>query len=272
MSESGSGSKSSDPGSTTENTPGSRRGRMHDAEGAREALLNAAEEVFAEHGFDGARVDAIAETAGYNKSLIFQYFEDKLGLYAAVIRRADDQTRQFQNRVMLTLMSTDPTRDINGLKKLFGEYVGWYFDYLVENPRILRIFNWEMAEGWQTFSKIMTERDFQDVEDFAPVFAQFQSAGIMRAEPSPLMHFTTALFMSQVYLAILPLYNVLLSGADLRSAEALAHAREFVIEFIVNGLFILPGKRPSSGSKRKIASFQYAVQSSRRKPASKRKT
>ncbi len=264
-SESGNGSKSSDPGSTPENMTGSRRGRMHDAEGAREALLNAAEEVFAEHGFDGARVDAIAETAGYNKSLIFQYFGDKLGLYAAVIRRADDQTRKFQNRVLLTLMGANPTRDINRLKKLFGEYVGWYFDYLVENPRIMRIFNWEMAEGWQTFSKIMTERDFQDVEDFAPLFAQFQNAGIMRAEPSPLVQFTTAIFMSHVYLAVLPLYEILHYGGDLESAEALARAREFLIEFIVNGLFILPEKRPNSGSKRKTAA-------SRRKPASKRQT
>ncbi len=46
--------------------PGSRRGRAHDAEGARQTILDAAEEVFAEHGFDGARIDAIAEVAGYN--------------------------------------------------------------------------------------------------------------------------------------------------------------------------------------------------------------
>jgi AcrR family transcriptional regulator len=38
----------------------SKRGRTHDAEGAREAILNAAEKVFAEHGFDGARIDVIA--------------------------------------------------------------------------------------------------------------------------------------------------------------------------------------------------------------------
>ena len=60
--------------------PDSRRGRAHDAQAAREAILNAAEAVFAEHGFDGARIDAIAALAGYNKSLIFQYFDDKLGL------------------------------------------------------------------------------------------------------------------------------------------------------------------------------------------------
>ena len=39
--------------------PGSRRGRAHDAEGAREAILNAAEEVFASHGYEGAAMRAL---------------------------------------------------------------------------------------------------------------------------------------------------------------------------------------------------------------------
>ena len=52
--------------------------RERDAEVARGAILDAAEEIFAREGFDGARVDAIAEASGYNKSLIFHYFEDKL--------------------------------------------------------------------------------------------------------------------------------------------------------------------------------------------------
>ena len=94
-------SESSEPGNKR-STSRKRRGRMHDAEGTRDAILNAAEEVFAQHGFDGARIDAIAATAGYNKSLIFQYFGDKLGLYAAVVRRADDQTRFMQNEALNT--------------------------------------------------------------------------------------------------------------------------------------------------------------------------
>src|SRR5262245_59170534 len=49
-----------------------RRGR--DAESARRAILAAAEEAFATSGFDGARVDAIAEASGYNKALLFHYF------------------------------------------------------------------------------------------------------------------------------------------------------------------------------------------------------
>ena len=63
--------------------------RERDAEVARKAILDAAEEIFAEHGFDGARIDAIAAVSGYNKSLIFHYFDDKLGLYTAVLKRIE---------------------------------------------------------------------------------------------------------------------------------------------------------------------------------------
>lgn len=40
-------------------------------------ILKAAEEVFAEKGFDGARVDEIAKRAGVNKALIYYYFASK---------------------------------------------------------------------------------------------------------------------------------------------------------------------------------------------------
>src|SRR5579864_7908772 len=64
--------------------------RERDAEVARNAILDAAEEIFAENGFDGARIDAIAAASGYNKSLIFHYFGDKLGLYREIVSRARD--------------------------------------------------------------------------------------------------------------------------------------------------------------------------------------
>ena len=98
--------------------PGSRRGRAHDAEGAREAILNAAEEVFSEHGFDGARIDVIAKTSGYNKSLIFQYFDDKLGLYNEVIRRLDKEANQLQATILHELLADEITFTIDRFKQL----------------------------------------------------------------------------------------------------------------------------------------------------------
>ena len=68
---------------------GSREGKVRDAHRARKAILDAAEAVFAQHGFDGARIDAIANASGYNNGLLFRYFGNKLGLYTEVLKRAD---------------------------------------------------------------------------------------------------------------------------------------------------------------------------------------
>jgi AcrR family transcriptional regulator len=219
---------------------GSRRGRTHDAEGAREAILDAAEKVFAEHGFDGARIDAIAQASGYNKSLIFQYYGDKLALYGAVIRRADDQTRVLQNEALSTLMNTNMILNPDQLRRSFSGFIGWYFDYLLEHPSIQRIYMWEMAEGWQTFAKIVSQRDFDDIDEFTPALEKLQSVGLMRSNLNPMLQLSPALFMCALYLSILPLYKVFLPDVDFTSPNELAHAREFIIEFIVNGLLITP--------------------------------
>src|SRR5216683_5520936 len=87
--------------------PEPRRGRAHDAKGAREAILNAAEAVFSEHGFDGARIDAIAAESGYNKSLLFQYFGDKLNLYAEVVKRADREMNELTASVLGPLLEDE---------------------------------------------------------------------------------------------------------------------------------------------------------------------
>lgn len=85
-------------------SPDTQPRRERDAEFARQAILDAGEKVFAEHGFDGARIDAIAAESAYNKSLIFHYFGDKLGLYAEVIKRADKEMTALQVRVLTPLL------------------------------------------------------------------------------------------------------------------------------------------------------------------------
>jgi TetR/AcrR family transcriptional regulator len=223
--------------------PGPRRGRTHDAEGAREAILNAAEEVFAEHGFDGARVDAIAAVAGYNKSLIFQYFEDKLGLYAAVIRRLDTQMSGLQDEMSTYLQAEEIFSDVEALKALLKKMMRTYFDYLVEHPRFVRILNWELAEGWQTFAKIVSQRDREDFEQFRPIFAKMQSAGLLRAGFEPSIPFIIAVYFFQFYLGSIPLFQIMLPDEDFSSSTALAGAREYIVEFAINGLLVDPAEK-----------------------------
>ena len=59
--------------------------RLRDAERTKRALLDAALTEFAAKGYDGARVNEIAERAGVNKQLISYYFGGKEGLYDTIV-------------------------------------------------------------------------------------------------------------------------------------------------------------------------------------------
>jgi TetR/AcrR family transcriptional regulator len=221
--------------------PGSRRGRIHDAEGAREAILNAAEVVFTEHGFDGARIDAIAAEAGYNKSLIFHYFGDKLGLYAEVTRRADREMSELQARLLVPLLEDETNAsDARKFKALLETIVGALFDYLVEHPRLVRILLWEQAEGWQTYKKIFSQFDTEDVDQFETLFRTARKAGLLRSDLSPVIQLTMALQLCMSHLAYIPIYQMVRPGEDFSSAAALARARENIIAFVVAGIMADP--------------------------------
>jgi TetR/AcrR family transcriptional regulator len=63
----------------------SRAGRRRDAAATREALLAAGTELFAERGYHGVPVRAIAEKAGVNKAMINYHFGGKRKLYLAIL-------------------------------------------------------------------------------------------------------------------------------------------------------------------------------------------
>src|ERR1700738_422767 len=54
-------------------------------ENTRDKILNAAGEVFAEQGFEGATVRAITERAGVNLAAVNYYFRDKAEFYRRVL-------------------------------------------------------------------------------------------------------------------------------------------------------------------------------------------
>ena len=53
----------------------------------RQKILDASSAVFAEEGFAGARVDAIAQRAGVNKAMLYYHIGDKQALYSEVLNR-----------------------------------------------------------------------------------------------------------------------------------------------------------------------------------------
>ena len=52
----------------------------------REKIKIAARDIFEEKGYDGARMQAIADRAGVNKAMIFYYYHSKDALFEAIIK------------------------------------------------------------------------------------------------------------------------------------------------------------------------------------------
>jgi len=72
-----------------ESGAGERRPRMEPA-ARRQAILDAALVVFAEHGFEAARLDEVAARAGVAKGTLYLYFKDKQALFESLVRSAVD--------------------------------------------------------------------------------------------------------------------------------------------------------------------------------------
>ena len=66
-----------------------------DAEATKQRILDAAEAEFSRHGLKGARVDAIARGAGVTTAMIHYYFNNKEGLYKAVLQRPATESRDI---------------------------------------------------------------------------------------------------------------------------------------------------------------------------------
>jgi len=217
--------------------------RPRDAARAQVAILDAAEAEFAKHGFAGARVDAIAKTAGYNKSLIFQYFGDKLGLYTEVLKGVDAQATRVGLQILGSLSPDTPIAR-ESFRALVREMVKAMFDYVVEHPRPLRIITWEEAGGWTALAKLHSQLDHSDVHLFMAILDRARQAGVLRPEISPHLFLIILTNVCRTYITSLPVFQMVLcheeSAAELATPDALAQARDEIAAFVVHGLIADP--------------------------------
>ncbi|RWA76467.1 TetR/AcrR family transcriptional regulator [Mesorhizobium sp. M1C.F.Ca.ET.193.01.1.1] len=118
----------------------SARTRTNDPERTKAELLAVATEEFAEFGFSGARVDAIAERTRTSKRMIYYYFGGKEGLYLAVLEKAYADVRAIE--AGLNLDAFDPEEALRHLI----EHTFEYDDTHVEFVRLVAIENIHYAK------------------------------------------------------------------------------------------------------------------------------
>jgi AcrR family transcriptional regulator len=218
---------------------GRQAGRDRLAEATPQALLDAAEIIFARDGFSGARVDEIARVAGHNKALIFHYFDDKLGLYRAMMARTKERIAVRLNEALSRYGDGQGATQLERLRALLEELAGIIFAFYARYPNTARILAWEAAEGWQTFSSSgPPASDTLSARMFAMV-REAQVAGIVRAEVDMRILFTTVMSLPLIHVISVPRFQHMFPDQDFASPVALAHAQRQITDILLNGILAL---------------------------------
>jgi TetR/AcrR family transcriptional regulator len=100
-------------------------------------ILEAAQIEFAQHGFKGTSLNAIAERAGLPKSNILYYFQSKIGLYGAVL---SDILGMWNQAFNTTTADEDPAATIYA-------YICSKIRYSRSHPLASKIFAIEVIQG-----------------------------------------------------------------------------------------------------------------------------
>lgn len=136
-----------------------------------ECILTAAEEEFAAHGLDGARVDRIAAASGLNKALLYYYFGNKGRLYDRVIAKL------FDDLAELLFPALDRAKS---LPEAVDAILEAYFTAFLARPARARIFARELASGGDAILRRVAAPN----PDAAPYFDRL-AAGLMRSRAIP---------------------------------------------------------------------------------------
>lgn len=144
-----------------------------------EQILAAAAAVFAEEGFGGARVEAIAARAQVNKAMLYYHVGDKRELYAAVLARNLEHARQ---RVAAAVHSPGTVRQrLQGVIRSLVEVV----EELPHHPRIMLR---ELASGGQHLPPEVARQMLEVLALLKGLLAEGVEKGELKATDALLTH------------------------------------------------------------------------------------
>jgi AcrR family transcriptional regulator len=188
-------------------------------------ILEVASREFEDKGFNGARIDEIAELTRTSKRMIYYYYQSKEGLYIAVLEAAYRRIREIETA--LRLEDLDP---LSALRVL----TGFTFDYHLQNPGFVRLVMVENIHrgAFLARSEVIQAVNNSAIETLAGIYRKGVEAGVFRQGLRAIdLHFTMT---AQSF------YNVsnqstftLIFGRDLGSDVEIAARRANTIESVV---------------------------------------
>jgi AcrR family transcriptional regulator len=183
-----------------------------------ERILDAAEEVFAERGYDAASLGDIADRVGIRPQAIYNHFRGKRELYAAVLERLLGP--------FLALLDDAVTSAPDGGRTTIARDIAFH----ARNPHLARILQYATLGGGGPLELLLT-RWYRPFFERALLLAPEKNA-IVQRNPA-LLPWVISGFHSLIlgYATLAPLHRELL-GIDPFSPEGVARQTEFVQQLL----------------------------------------
>jgi TetR/AcrR family transcriptional regulator len=144
----------------------------------REIILDAALDIFSNHGFSGSTVDQIAEAAGMSKPNLLYYYRGKEEIYASLLHRLLDT---WLAPLMEMAADGDPVRELRN-------YIRRKIEMARDFPRESRLFANEILQGAPRIMAMLTDELKPLVDEKAAVIQQWMREGkLAKADPHHLI-------------------------------------------------------------------------------------
>jgi AcrR family transcriptional regulator len=108
--------------------------RIRDAERSRAAILDAAERLFAEQGFDATSLTQVGAAAGVSRGTPGYFFRTKAELYQAVLDRSLAEVREAVRAGRERALASNESAET-----ILAGAVSDYFDFLAARPCFIRL-------------------------------------------------------------------------------------------------------------------------------------
>lgn len=119
-----------------------RPDRIRDAERSRGAILDAAERLFAEQGYDATSLTQVGSAAGVSRGTPGYFFRSKAELYQAVLDRSFAEVRDAVREGRARALASNES-----LEAILAGAVSDYFDFLAARPNFVRLIEREALNG-----------------------------------------------------------------------------------------------------------------------------
>ena len=196
---------------------------------SRDRIFEAAETLFAAHGYAATTVQGIADLAQINKRMLYHYFGSKRGLYDAVVQH------NFTTILGRTVEVGREALETAGAAVAVAVMAREYFDALQSHPRYVRFMEWEEAEGWLVLNEL-PHRALDEVRQLLiNALQQGMDQGIFDREIDPGAAWTYVIGVPGFHFNYRPRLQVY-SEDDLTDPAIVARFRHEIVRFALLGV------------------------------------